>query len=163
MKQGTGGKQGTMQGLREDQTWVRKSMLSTPIPCEQLRGPRLLPTQASPYHCKEVTIHCWENEPNGLIQGLGKREKGPMSGFRCPFRGTSELQMQVFTRTAIGVPSYFMSPWGEEWGPPVSEPSAKLVKPQTPLVMGMGCRGCKLSKPSQGILSTHQLGTLLGF
>ena len=57
-----------------------------------------------------------------------------MSGFRCPFRGMSELQMQVFPRTGIGVPSYFVSPWGEEWGPPVSEPSAEFVKPQTTLV-----------------------------
>ena len=44
----------------------------------------------------------------------------------------SELQMQVFPRTGIGVPSYFVSPWGEEWGPPVSEPSAEFVKPDYP-------------------------------
>ena len=81
-----------------------------------------------------------------------------MSGFRCPFRGTSELQMQVFIRTGIGVPSYFISPWGEEWGPPVSEPSAELVKLQTPLVMGMGCKGCKLSKHLKGFWAHSNLG-----
>lgn len=92
-----------------------------------------------------------------------EREKGANEWFQMSFRGHLELQMQVFIRTGIGVPSYFISPWGEYWGPPVSEPSAELVKLQTPLVMGMGCKGCKLSKHLKGFWAHTNFWDTTGF
>ena len=72
-----------------------------------------------------------------LIQGLGKREKGPMIGFRCPFQGMFELQMQVFVRTGVGTTCFRAICGACET---TDSPGHTLES------LGTGCRGGKLSK-----------------
>ena len=77
-----------------------------------------------------------------------------MIGFRCPFRGMFELQMQVFVRTGVGTTCFRAICGACET---TDSPGHTLN------LWGRGAEAASLASISSDSERTHQPGTPLGF